>query len=188
MRPNFPDEKTTEKMEQSILNFRSTHPDWMPSNVNDDDTSAYINRVNDPLRSVNAFRMGVTHRRPSHPFLGFAASSQFSQTSRAEHSGTMPVHANRLDFMRSQTSTDNLRHMNIRSPGGLQATPPVLTRQRYEEEQEETLDDSEGENSFISPSQALEEELEENNPRDDGVLGLLQDMYRGTGTGKGIGL
>ena len=172
-------------MEQSILHFRSTHPDWMPSNVDDDDASAYVNRVNDPLRSVNAFRMGVPNRRPSQPFLGFAANSHLSQTSRLEHS--------RLSSVPQGVSHDlnPIRHVNVRSPRS-QITNPDLLREADEDEDEDEPEqkfhDSDLDHSFVTPSQALDEEREQSPMANNGVLGLLNDMYKDTGTGKGIGM
>jgi len=43
--------------------------------------------------------------------------------------------------------------------------------------------------SFLSPSQAVsEEENNETHDGNQGVLGLLNQMYQETGTGKGIGI
>lgn len=174
-------------MEQSILNFRTIHPDWMPGSVDDDDSSAYVNRVNDPLRSVNAYRMGVTNaRRPSQPYLGFAANSHVGQSSRAEQSrsffprdGSPP---GRLSAGRSQPAF---------SPGARSNEPQMgnsdLLREMDERSSEQRFDSELGD-SFMTPSQAVDEGREEMDKGNQGVLGLLNHLYQETGTGKGIGM
>jgi hypothetical protein len=162
-------------MEQSIMNFRTMHPDWIPE---DDDESAFVSRVNDPLRSVNAFRSGATHRRP---FLGFAAS-QISQGSR-------------LDRTRNYTGDPNssIQPLNY----GKRGQDLRMPESRIEESREDLLgedeeEDEEGqselEHSFMTPSQAVEQIENESEGKHPGVLGLLNHLYQESGTGKGIGL
>jgi hypothetical protein len=47
--------------------------------------------------------------------------------------------------------------------------------------------DSELGDSFMTPSQAVEESHEEPDEESGGVFGLLNHLYQETGTGKGIG-
>lgn len=173
-------------MEQSILNFRTIHPDWVPNAIDDDDLSNYVNRVNDPLRSVNAYRMGVTNaRRPSQPFLGFAASSQLAQGSRVEQSGAFTgLRDSSVQFQSTK------RPQLVISPGGRsnrgQAAESHLGLE-LEERSPEGRYDSELGDEFITPSQALEDAQEETEGGNHGVFGLLNHFYE-TGTGKGIGM
>jgi autophagy-related protein 9 len=173
-RARLRDERMTQKLEQSILNFRNIHPDWMPGDL-DDDNSAYINHVNDPLRSVNAYRMGATNTRRHSPFLGFAANSHVAQasasrpprtdtTTRRTTSGTTPK-TRQGRFGQSEYMSE----MESRSP--------------------ELKLESELGDSFLSPSQAVGEvENHETQEGNQGVLGLLNQLYQETGTGKGIGI
>jgi hypothetical protein len=48
--------------------------------------------------------------------------------------------------------------------------------------------DSELGDSFMTPSQAVEEAQEETDYGNRGVLGLLNHLYQESGTGKGIGM
>jgi hypothetical protein len=180
-----------------MLNFRAIHPDWMPGGIEDDDSSAYVNQVNDPLRSVNAFRMGVTSprspRRPSQPFLGFAATSQIGQTERRDH--------NRINLMdntdRRDTSPSLHQHSILHSQSGF-SPGSRSTRQMADSELMRELEegddgqryDSELGDSFITPSQAVRhnEDDDEVDKGNQGVLGLLNHLYQETGTGKGIGM
>jgi len=176
-------------MEQSILNFRTIHPDWMPGDIEDDDSSAYVNRVNDPLRSVNAYRSGVTNpRRASQPFLGFAASSQMGHGSRAEQSSRA------LTGARDSSPPERLssrRHQAMPTPRAASSRAPIadsdLLREMDERSPEQRFDSELGE-SFMTPSQAVEEGQEEPVKENQGVFGLLNQLYQETGTGKGIGM
>lgn len=168
-------------MEQSILNFRAIHPDWMPRDIDDDDSSAYVNRVNDPLRSVNAYRMGVTNaRRPNQPYLGFAASSHMGQGSRVDQS--------RVSFVPRYGSPErpSARHPQAMfSPGarsnGAQMADSDLLREMDERSSEQRFESELGD-SFMTPSQAVEEGKEETEKGNQGVLGLLNHLYEETGT------
>jgi hypothetical protein len=174
-------------MEQSILNFRSTNPDWMPADIDDDDSSAYVNRVNDPLRSVNAYRMGVTNaRRPSQPFLGFAANSQVGPSSRVEQ-GRSFFPGDRSPHERP--SGRRLQPVFSPSAGsaGAQMADSDLLREMDARSSNQRFDSDLGD-SFMTPSQAAEEGLEETDKGKQGVLGLLNHLYQETGTGKGIGI
>lgn len=175
-------------MEQSILNFRAIHPDWMPGDIEDDDSSAYVNRVNDPLRSVNAYRMGVTNaRRPIQPYLGFAASSHMGQGSRVDQSrasfaprgGSPPERPSgrRPQALLSTGVRSNVAQME--DSDLLREMDEVSSEQRFESE----LGDS-----FMTPSRAVEEVEEETDKGNQGVLGLLNHLYQETGTGKGVGM
>lgn len=188
------DGRTDHKMEQSIMNFRALHPDWMPHAIEDDDASAYVNRVNDPLRSANALRMGVipTPRRttpPTQPYLGFAATSQFGGQS------------SRIDQSRRFFPPNNEHRGSLRRPHPLFSQRAIgveesdLLREMDEREDEEEEEEgqegftSEFGDSFLSPSQAVGEREESAAEKDEqGVFGLLNHLYRETGTGKGIGL
>jgi len=189
-RPRNRDERTNQKMEQSILNFRTIHPDWMPADIEDDDSSAYVNRVNDPLRSVNAYRSGVTNaRRPSQPYLGFAASSQMAHGSRVDQSRT---------FGGPRDGSPPERH-SVRHPQVMLSThaglsrPPVsisdsdLLREMDERSSEQRYDSELGD-SFMTPSQAVQEGHNEPEKENQGVFGLLNHLYQETGTGKSIGM
>jgi hypothetical protein len=168
-------------MEQSILNFRAIHPDWMPRDIEDDDSSAYVNRVNDPLRSVNAYRMGVTNaQRPGQPYLGFAASSHMGQGSRVDQS--------RASFVPRYGSPErpSVRHPQAMfSPGagsnGAEMADSDLLRERDERSSEQRFESELGD-SFMTPSQAVEEGKEETETGNQGVLGLLNHLYEETGT------
>ena len=173
-------------MEQSILNFRAIHPDWIPGDIEDDDSSAYVNRVNDPLRSVNAYRMGVTNARPSQPYLGFAASSHTGQGSRvdqrrASYGPRDGSPSDRLSPRRPQAGFNPGARFN-----GVQMANSDLLRE-MDERPPEPIFESELGDSFMTPSQAVEEE-EETEKGNQGVLGLLNHLYQETGTGKGIGM
>lgn len=172
-----------------MLNFRTIHPDWMPGDIEDDDSSAYVNQVNDPLRSANAFRMGVTSPRsprgPSQPFLGFAATSQIGQSERRDHN-----RVNLMDNTRRESSPP-LQNATKFGPGRStrQVTDSELMREL--EEGDGHRYDSELGDSFITPSQAVhqnEDGDEEGDKGNQGVLGLLNHLYQETGTGKGIGM
>jgi hypothetical protein len=174
-------------MEQSILNFRTIHPDWMPGDIEDDDSSAYVNRVNDPLRSVNAYRMGVTNARRPQPYLGFAASSHMGQGSRVDQS-----RASYVPRDVSPPERHSVRHPQAMfSPGaksdGAQMADSDLLREMDERSPEQRFESELGD-SFITPSQAVEEREEEIEKENQGVLGLLNHLYQETGTGKGIGM
>lgn len=170
------------------MNFRAIHPEWMPGSIDDEDSSAYVNRVNDPLRSVNAYRMGVTSpRRASQPFLGFAASSQLSQRSRIGHNRmfTNPPdrsYAERLPPRQVQTGLNT----GNKTFGGSIADSDLL-REMDERPSEQGFDSELGD-SFMTPSQAVEESEEDPEQAHQGVLGLLNHLYQETGTGKGIGI
>jgi hypothetical protein len=175
-------------MEQSILNFRRIHPDWMPGNIDDDDSSAYVNQVSDPLRSANAYRMGVTNqRRPSQPFLGFAAGSQMGQSERRDrnHAPVSPRDES-LPF----ESQSMRRPFATLSPGGRSARAQLADSDllREMEEGSEQKFESELGDSFMTPSQAVNESEEDEDKGHQGVLGLLNHLYQETGTGKGIGM
>lgn len=172
-----------------MLNFKTIHPDWMPGEIEDDDSSAYVNQVNDPLRSANAFRMGVTSprspRRTSQPFLGFAATSQIGQSERRDYNRVNLMDNTRLDSSPVQQNATKF------GPGGStrQMTDSELMREL--EEGDGHRYDSELGDSFITPSQAVhqnEEGDEEGDKRNQGVLGLLNHLYQETGTGKSIGM
>lgn len=183
------DERTNQKMEQSIMNFRTIHPDWMPGDIDDDDSSAYVNRVNDPLRSVNAYRMGVTNaRRPSQPFLGFAASSHVGQSSRADQSRAFTGHRDARSPPRSPPTRRNqpLLSPEARSTGQ-QISDSDLLREMDQRSPEERFDSELGD-SFMTPSQAVEDAGEDTDGGNQGVLGLLNHLYQEAGTGKGIGM
>ena len=184
-----------------MMNFRTIHPDWMPGGIEDDDSSAYVNQVNDPLRSVNAFRMGVTSprspRRPSQPFLGFAATSQIGQSERRDHH-----HHTRINLM-DNTRRDNnspspqLQQSTMHNQAGFSPASRSM-RQMADSELMRELEEGEGHtyeselgDSFITPSQAVhhnEDDDEEMDKGNQGVLGLLNHLYQETGTGKGIGM
>jgi hypothetical protein len=179
-----------------MLNFRAIHPDWMPGGIEDDDSSAYVNQVNDPLRSVNAFRMGVTSprspRRPSQPFLGFAATSQIGQSERRDHSSRI----NLMDNTRRDTSPSQHQQNPLHSQAGFGPGDRSM-RQMADSELMRDLEEGDGQrydselgDSFITPSQAVHqnEEDEEVDKGHQGVLGLLNHLYQETGTGKGIGM
>jgi hypothetical protein len=175
-------------MEQSIMNFRTIHPDWMPGSIDDEDSSAYVNRVNDPLRSVNAYRMGVTNaRRPTQPLLGFAASSQMGQRSRLDQNR---IFANPPD--RSYAEHLSPRHAQSGlNPSTKTVGGPIADSDFLREMDERPLGqgfDSELGDSFMTPSQADEETQDEIEQMQQGVLGLLNHLYQETGTGKGIGM
>ena len=186
------DERTDQKMEQSIMNFRALHPDWMPNTIEDDDASAYVNRVNDPLRSANAFRMGaIPHQRrtttPSRPYLGFAANSHFGQQSNSsrmdqsragffpDHRGSILRRPHPLFSPRANgiEESDLLREMDEQAPMPEEGEEP----ERFESE----LGDS-----FLSPSQAVPEREGDGDKGEQGVFGLLNHLYQETGTGKAI--
>src|SRR5579859_305572 len=145
-------------MEQSMLNFRAIHPDWMPGGIEDDDSSAYVNQVNDPLRSVNAFRMGVTSprspRRPSQPFLGFAATSQFGQSERRDHSNRV----NLMDNTRRDSSPSQHQQNTMHNQSGFNPTSRSMREMadselmRELEEEDGRQYESELGDSFITPS------------------------------------
>lgn len=171
------------------MNFRTIHPDWMPGDIDDDDSSAYVNRVNDPLRSVNAYRMGVTSaRRASQPFLGFAATSHVGQSSRADQSRAF---SGQRDGRSPPRSPAARRDQPMLSPGarstGPQAADLDLLREMDERLPEETFDSELGD-SFMTPSQAVEDAGEDPEGGSHGVLGLLNHLYQEAGTGKGIGV
>ena len=183
------DERTNQKMEQSILNFRTIHPDWMPGDIDDDDSSAYVNRVNDPLRSVNAYRMGVMNaRRPSQPFLGFAASSHVGQGSRVDQ--TRAFGSQRGGS--SPPRNPSMRHNQpVSSPAARSTGPQVADLDLLSEVEERSSEqrfDSELGDSFMDPSQAVEDAGEDQEGGNQGVLGLLNHLYQEAGTGKGIGM
>ena len=183
------DVRTDHKMEQSIMNFRAMHPDWMPHAIEDDDASAYVNRVNDPLRSANAYRMGaIPHQRritPSQPYLGFAANSPFGQQSgrmdqsRAglslDHRGSCLRRPHPLFNSRANgvEESDLLRELDERAPTLEECEEP----ERFESE----LGDS-----FLSPNQAVREREGDRDKGEQGVFGLLNHLYQEAGTGKGI--
>lgn len=181
-------------MEQSILNFRAIHPDWMPGDIDDDDSSAFVNRVNDPLRSANAFRSGATNvTRPSQPYLGFAASSQVSHGGRGEQSR---VEHSRADLLHHSPSDRHSRRMQSAFSQSHRARIPMVNSELLQEMDEREMDDGTSEpdrfnselgDSFMTPSQAVEESHEEPDEESGGVLGLLNHLYQETGTGKGIG-
>lgn len=181
-----------------MLNFRTIHPDWMPGGIEDDDSSAYVNQVNDPLRSVNAFRMGVTSprnpRRPSQPYLGFAATSQLGQQSeRRDHSNRV----NLMDTTRRDSSPSQHQQNTMHNQLGF-SPASRSTRQMADSELMRELEEGDGQrydselgDSFITPSQAVhqnEDDDEEMDKGNQGVLGLLNHLYQETGTGKGIGM
>ena len=160
----------------------------MPGDIEDDDSSAYVNRVNDPLRSVNAYRMGVTNaRRPSQPYLGFAASSHMGQGSRVDQSRASYVPRDGSPPERPSAR----RPQAMFSPGarsnGAQMADSDLLREMDERSPEERFESELGD-SFMTPSQAVEEGDEETEKGNQGVLGLLNHLYQETGTGKGIGM
>jgi hypothetical protein len=168
-------------MEQSILNFRAIHPDWMPGD--DDDSSAYVNRVNDPLRSANAYRMGVTNaRRPGQPFLGFAAGSHLGQASRVDQ--------NRSFNGPRDGSPPERQSRRVLSPSSPNTRAQIADSDLLREMDERSAErfDSELGDSFMTPSQAVDEGTEETDQGNQGVLGLLNHLYQETGTGKGIGM
>jgi hypothetical protein len=178
------DERTNQKMEQSIMNFRTIHPDWMPGDIGDDDSSAYVNRVNDPHRSVNAYRMGVTNaRKHSQPFLGFAASSPVGQSNRVDQSRAFSA---QRDDRSPPRRNQPLLNLEARSAGQQMADSDFL-RERDERSQDQRLESELGD-SFMTPSQAVEDAGEETHGGNQGVLGLLNHLYQEAGTGKGIGL
>jgi hypothetical protein len=170
-------------MEQSILNFRAIHPDWIPD---DDDSSGFVSRVNDPLRSVNAYRMGVPNaRRPSQPFLGFAASSHVGQGSRVDQSR---VFSGLRDGPPPERQSS--RRAQVPSPGNrrTQVADSDLLREMDERPLGQGFD-SELDDSFMTPSQAVDETTEDAEKiNNQGVLGLLNHLYQETGTGRGIGM
>jgi len=155
----------------------------VPNTIDDDDLSGYVNRVNDPLRSVNAYRMGVTTaRRPSQPFLGFAASSQLAQGSRLEQSrgfdGSPELHSTR-------------RLQKVLSPGGRSTRAQAVDSNLLSELEERSPEgryESELGDSFTTPSQAVEGVQEDTESGNHGVFGLLNHLYQETGTEKGIGM
>ena len=161
-----------------MMHFRTIHPDWMPADVDDDDASAYVNRVNDPLRSVNAYRMGVTNaRRPSQPFLGFAASSSMGQGSRVGQSRPFPDHPDVT--LTERNSARRTQRAQVADSDLLKEMDERVSEQQF---------DSELGDSFITPSRAVDSAEEEIERGNQGVLGLLNHLYQETGTGKGIGM
>jgi hypothetical protein len=186
-------------MEHSIMNFRALHPDWRPNPIDqamgEDDVSAYINRINDPHRSLNAYRMGALHQRrtsvPSQPYLGFAATSQLGgqSTSRIDQS---------RGFLQSEFCGSLRRPHALFSPHANGEDSDLLQemddRDRLDgEEQDDEHEErerfmSELGDSFLSPSQAVRQGEAEGEGKDQGVFGLLNHLYQETGTGKGIGL
>lgn len=182
-----PDERTNQKLEQSILNFRTIHPDWMPGEIVDEDNSAYVNQVNDPLRSVNAFRMGATHsRRHSQPFLGFAASSQNGQLPSASRRTVAGRQAEQsIDVTPSKRVFSGM-NLNTRTARPQVEESELLTE--MEPRSPEQRFESELGDSFMTPSQAAEEAEHEQQGGNQGVLGLLNQLYQESGTGKGIGI
>jgi hypothetical protein len=167
------------------MNFRRIHPDWMPGNIDDDDSSAYVNQVSDPLRSANAFRMGVTNRRPSQPFLGFAAGTQMGQSERRERNHLSP-----------RDDPAPFESQSMRRPFSTLSPEARSTRNQLEDsdllremdERSEQSTHSELGDSFMTPSRAVDEEEDELDKANQGVLGLLNHLYQETGTGKGIGM
>jgi len=163
------------------MSFRAVHPDWTPGEIEDEDSSAFVNRVNDPLRPSNAYRMGALHQRPGQPFLGFAASSNLGQASRP-------------DAARNYQGPPPLEHRKSNSgnsPGARSVRPQVAEGELLEDVGEGTSDQKVGSplvNSFLTPSQAIEEEHEQEVTGNHGVLGMLGNLYQEAGTGKGIGM
>jgi len=183
------DKRTNQKMEQSIMNFRAIHPDWMPADIDDDDSSAYVNRVNDPLRSVNAYRMGVTNaRRPSQPFLGFAANTHVGQSSRVDQSRAFTTQRDSRSPPHGPAIRSNQPMLNpgARSPGPQMADSDLL--REMDDQLPDRKFDSELGDSFMTPSQAVEDAGEDSEGGNQGVLGLLNHLYQEAGTGKGIGM
>lgn len=184
-------------MEHSIMNFRALHPDWRPNPINqamgDDDVSAYVNEINDPHRSLNAYRMGaIPHQRrtsaPSQPYLGFAATSQLGgqSTSRidqsrgffqSEHRGSLRRPHPLFSPPANGEESDLLQEMDER--GALEDDEEEEERERFTSE----LGDS-----FLSPSEAVRQGEVEGEGKDQGVFGLLNHLYQEAGTGKGVGL
>jgi len=186
-----PDEPTNQKLEQSILNFRTIHPDWMPGEIVDEDNSAYVNQVNDPLRSVNAYRMGATHsRRHSQPFLGFAASSQNGQLPSALRRTVAGRQGEQSIDVTPSKHVFSGMHLNTRTARPQVDESELLTEMEPrspEQRSPEQRFESELGDSFMTPSQTAEE-TEHEQGGNQGVLGLLNQLYQESGTGKGIGI
>jgi hypothetical protein len=197
------DKRTDQKMEHSIMNFRALHPDWRPNPIDqaieDDDVSAYVNRINDPHRSLNAYRMGaIQHQRrtsaPSQPYLGFAATSQLGaqSTSRMDQSrGFFQSGTEHRGSLRRPHPLFSPRANGVEESDLLQDMDEQ--RRLEEEEQDEEQEErerftSELGDSFLSPSQAVKQGAAEGEGKDQGVFGLLNHLYQEAGTGKGIGL
>jgi hypothetical protein len=78
---------------------------------------------------------------------------------------------------------------DLRTTGASQPAESELLREMDENAAEEDQRfDSELGDSFMTPSQAVEEQEEENEGGNQGVLGLLNHLYQEAGTGKGIGM
>jgi hypothetical protein len=180
-------DQTNRKMEQSILSFRTIHPEWMPGYMDDDDPSAYVNRVSDPLRSANAFRMGATNtRRTSHRFGDFASNSPIGPIPGSNDTRPGPEYNKGAPAFENQDRAAPARGTHAGVTGRRTASPDLLT------EMEDRLPDhnyeSELGDSFMSPSRAVEMDGDDVHKDSEGVLGLLNHLYQETGTGKGIGM
>lgn len=182
------------KMEQSILNFKATHVDWMPA---DPTSSAFLSRLTDLNAAAGASTSRLSPlppRFPFHPnpFSPGPAGEDITPTS-SMHAHSLVDHARRAPVRAGPSKTP--KRTVSRSPGRHQdqgrRRPTVVPEEPgLEEERENGWDDVEGQDERDAHERRRVEDGEEDELEDEGVRGgdgmtLLQQIYRTRAGGRG---